>query len=65
MDNKGYLAKLFDINDNLKKNVKFETDNICLIGHSFGGGTAIYTAMNENRIKSIVALDPWLFPINK
>ncbi|KRW98296.1 hypothetical protein PPERSA_02073 [Pseudocohnilembus persalinus] len=65
LDNKGYLTKLFDINDNLKKNVKFETDNICLLGHSFGGGTAIYTAMNENRIKSVVVLDPWLFPINK
>jgi thioesterase domain-containing protein len=37
-----------------------------LMGHSYGGGTAIEAAFNlkeDRTIKCVVALDPWLLPL--
>jgi dienelactone hydrolase len=31
-------------------------------GHSFGGATAVLTAMNDSRIRAVVALDGWFVP---
>ena len=32
-------------------------------GHSYGGVTALKTAMEDDRVKAVVTLDPWLFPV--
>ncbi|XP_076042589.1 platelet-activating factor acetylhydrolase-like isoform X2 [Oratosquilla oratoria] len=34
-----------------------------MAGHSFGGGTTIFTLAKDHRFKVGVALDPWMFPI--
>jgi dienelactone hydrolase len=34
-------------------------------GHSFGGGTAVRAAQQDTRIKCLISLDPYLFPIYK
>ena len=31
-------------------------------GHSFGGITALGATCEDNRVKAVVALDPWFFP---
>jgi hypothetical protein len=33
------------------------------MGHSFGGVTALKTGLDDKRVKGIVCLDPWLFPL--
>ena len=35
------------------------------MGHSFGGASALYTAikLNGQGIKGVIGLDPWLFPM--
>ena len=45
------LAKISDLN------------NIGIFGHSFGGGTSIFTAYNDNRIDAVFGLDSWFMPI--
>ena len=41
--------------------VQIDTNNIILGGHSMGGMTSIETSKNDNRIKAIFTLDPWLW----
>lgn len=50
------MARLFETNVNL------DTDNIVIMGHSFGGVTAAQVAMENPKFKAIICLDPWLFP---
>lgn len=38
------------------------TDNLVLMGHSYGGITALGAAEQCQKAKAIVALDPWFFP---
>ena len=40
-------------------------DKLVVGGHSFGGGTAIGSAVRDSRIKACVPMDPWLFPYEK
>ena len=42
-----------------------DMDKIVLMGHSMGGATALVTAANDQRVKSIVCLDTWMYPIHK
>jgi pimeloyl-ACP methyl ester carboxylesterase len=53
---------------------KIEVNNFVLIGHSFGGATALYcaTSMNDSavsmrskyNISSLILYDPWMFPLS-
>jgi len=37
-------------------------DELILAGHSFGGGTVIFTACElESGVKAVLAMDPWLW----
>lgn len=38
-------------------------ERISLMGHSFGGATVLMAGAAELRFKTIIALDPWMFPI--
>lgn len=38
-------------------------DRVSLMGHSFGGATVLMAGSSELRFKTIIALDPWMFPI--
>ncbi|XP_050536838.1 platelet-activating factor acetylhydrolase-like [Daktulosphaira vitifoliae] len=42
---------------------KLDVDNIVGSGFSFGGATAMYTAANDKRIKSLVIVDGWMFSL--
>lgn len=42
--------------------VHLELSNLALIGHGFGGATAISSAANDTRIKASLAMDAWLLP---
>jgi len=43
---------------------RIDCQNIGATGHSFGGATAIALAQEDERVKSVVALDPWLWPLS-
>jgi len=64
----------YDVVNRLEKETGFDLrlfkdsiqlDNCYMMGHSFGGGTALLAASNHNQFKGVVALDPWLFPASK
>ena len=41
---------------------KIDFTRIGVSGHSFGGATAVLTAMEDSRIRAVVALDGWFVP---
>lgn len=42
-----------------------DTQQIFVMGHSFGAATAIKSVQDDNRIISCVCLDPWMFPLSE
>ncbi len=44
---------------------KIDLSKIGVIGHSIGGGSAIATAIVDNRIDCVFGLDPWVEPIKE
>lgn len=40
-------------------------DKLIVAGHSFGGATAIKAGWEDDRVKCVLTLDPWLLPIQK
>lgn len=60
LENPKFIEKL-----PLGKNCKIDTSSIVLAGHSFGGITALSTGNLSEKVKAVIALDPWLFPYEK
>ncbi|CAG9763343.1 unnamed protein product [Ceutorhynchus assimilis] len=50
----------FNLNQ-LKGNL--DVSNVCIMGHSFGGATALYALSKRKELKLGILLDPWMFPI--
>ena len=44
---------------------KVDLSRISVIGHSFGGAAAVMLAQMDPRITSVVALDPWMWPLGR
>ena len=42
---------------------KLDMEKLVAAGHSMGGGTALKLAQADNRVKLVLTLDPWLYPI--
>ncbi|KFO36219.1 platelet-activating factor acetylhydrolase [Fukomys damarensis] len=40
-------------------------NKIAIIGHSFGGSTAIQVLSEDQRFRCGIALDPWMFPVGE
>ncbi|KAJ4438325.1 hypothetical protein ANN_14267 [Periplaneta americana] len=59
---KNILTKDFKLSQ-LKGRLNLE--NLTMMGHSFGGATALLTLENEPRLKYGVILDPWMFPLKE
>lgn len=38
------------------------TEDIIVMGHSFGGCTTLGVGARDPRVKGLIALDPWFFP---
>ena len=36
-----------------------------MVGHSFGGSTALMVGDSDPRVKAVLVMDPWLMPIKK
>ena len=41
------------------------TTNLFLLGHSFGGSSVLLAASEDPRVKAVLALDPWMFPLSR
>jgi cephalosporin-C deacetylase-like acetyl esterase len=41
---------------------RLDLSKLVVSGHSFGGMSALGATCEDNRIKGVVALDPWFFP---
>ena len=42
-----------------------EMKGVAVIGHSFGGITALHAGINNKQVKAVVSLDPWYLPVHK
>lgn len=42
-----------------------DLNNVGIIGHCIGASASIVTASNDSRIRTIVALDPWIEPLEQ
>lgn len=63
--NKEYVKKIFNIAED-EDDVPIDYDKISVLGHSFGGSTALYLAMNDQRISGVVVgLDPCVYVYQK
>ena len=51
--------------DVFQTKVPVALDKIILMGHSFGGSTAIATALEDKRVYDCVVIDPWLAVLKK
>ncbi len=40
-------------------------ENLTIVGHGFGGTTAVTMAAKDSRIKRLLTFDPWLPPIKE
>lgn len=71
------LDLLLDINEGKAENIlksSFDIQSLkgcldfssaCIMGHSFGGATSLYTLAKEPRFKMGVILDGWMFPLKE
>ncbi|WP_338535466.1 alpha/beta fold hydrolase [Helicovermis profundi] len=57
------LKKLNSVKSNLDFKNKIDVNNIALLGHSIGGSAALLLE-KDDRVKSVIALDPWIEPIS-
>lgn len=58
---------LIEVLNELEKQAEkfnFDPNQIALVGHSFGSASICKTAIRDKRIKCVVGLDPWLFPLS-
>ena len=44
---------------------KIDLSRVACVGHSFGGAAAVMLAQMDPRITSVVALDPWMWPLGR
>ena len=44
--------------------VSLDLDKLVVSGHSFGGITAISSAVKDKRIKACLPMDAWFFPVS-
>lgn len=50
----------------IDNNIEFDLDRVVIVGHGFGGCTALLASQREERrISHCVMLDPWLFVLHK
>eukprot|EP00331_Platyophrya_macrostoma_P027449 CAMPEP_0176438974 /NCGR_PEP_ID=MMETSP0127-20121128/19640_1 /TAXON_ID=938130 /ORGANISM="Platyophrya macrostoma, Strain WH" /LENGTH=366 /DNA_ID=CAMNT_0017823101 /DNA_START=327 /DNA_END=1427 /DNA_ORIENTATION=+ len=53
----GSLKELFGSNLNL------DMSRLTVMGHSYGGATSYLTAWENDAVKNLIMLDPWLYPV--
>jgi hypothetical protein len=51
--------------NDLSQDVELNLDMLTIVGHGFGGTTAITVAAKDDRIKQVLTFDPWLPPIKE
>ena len=60
MEDDKFLVKL-----GFNAKLKLDMSSLIVAGHSFGGATALKAGFEDSRIKCILTLDPYLFPIKE
>lgn len=57
-----FICEKKNINKIFNKEVKIDYEKLSIMGHSFGGTTALYATYLDNRIKGVcVSYDPCIF----
>jgi platelet-activating factor acetylhydrolase len=44
---------------------RLDLDKLYMMGHSFGGSTALLAASKDDLFKGIICIDPWMFPVSE
>jgi pimeloyl-ACP methyl ester carboxylesterase len=63
IDTIDYISQL-NVSDDSIFYQQIDLDNIGVVGHSTGGGGAVYAALQDSRIKALIGLDAWVEPIS-
>ena len=45
--------------------VNIDMGKLTIMGHGFGGTTAVLMASKDRRVKSLITFDPWLPPLSE
>lgn len=56
-----HAANLQEVVSSLKGKLDFS--KTVVMGHSFGAATSFFSASRDPRVRSIVAMDPWMYPL--
>ena len=54
--------------NNLVTTIKGNLDlkkNLFVAGHSFGGSSVMLASSQDSRVKAVLALDPWMYPLSQ
>lgn len=63
---KDVLTHIHSKPKDINNDIEYDLNRIVIVGHGFGGCTALLAASREpNRISHCVMLDPWLFVLHK
>ena len=46
----------------ITKLARLDFDNLVMWGQGLGGMTAISTGIQDERVKAVIGLNPWMFP---
>ncbi|EAR87054.1 plasma platelet-activating factor acetylhydrolase (macronuclear) [Tetrahymena thermophila SB210] len=62
---KEFMKRIFNCSND-EDEIPIDYEKISILGHSFGGSTALYTAMNDQRITGVcIGLDPCVYVYQK
>jgi hypothetical protein len=45
--------------------IELDWETLTVLGHGFGGTTALHAGINNEKVRYVVSLSPWLLPVRE